>query len=326
MIQRVLCLFLLLMVSAPIKGNHPCDQENPSIKILKEAHVMIHSQPVFTSSSCGDEWRLYGSCCDFETLKTAVLTDVQSIKEDTNKLVGTISAVIKVFGKLKKGPLDEKKNRAKLLQAALKGKGFQILEQMSIQKISREANICWGEMAKTRSASVCTTCSGRSQVFFNNQKALVTQEVCSRVVDKCKPHLELLSVMSVLAQTVGKSMDESSTLAASTKDKLKRIEAVFCSASSPMPECQNGSKGDINDWICSKFVRLREKTLLKEIEPLFANLKEILDDVMSRLKIGRSATPDESQNESGKQDNNSNGNGDMLLGKFSITKVNLMVM
>ena len=290
MALRVLSILLLLAASTLTKGVPNCDQENHYIKILKEANVMIHYRPNFNSNSCGDEWKLHGSCCDFETLKTAVLSDLQSIREDTNKIGISISAVIQEFSQLRNASLDPNKNETNILLAAFREKGLHLLEGITTENITQDATICWNEMATTRSASVCTTCSGRSQIFFSNKKALITQEVCSRVIRKCMPHFMLLSKMSVLAQTIRSSFDGSSKLPTSTKDKLMRIEAIFCSESSLISECQGATTGDINSWMCSNFVRLREKTLLREVDPLLGILKLILVEVTNILTSVKSTS------------------------------------
>ena len=62
-----------------------------------------------------------------------------------------------------------------------------------------ETKACWDHIANIRASSVCSTCSGRSHEFFIGGKALMSQEVCVGVLDKCyKPLRQLTFFVKVL--------------------------------------------------------------------------------------------------------------------------------
>ena len=74
------------------------------------------------------------------------------------------------------------------------------LRQMNINKaFGKDTRDCWTHIANLRASSVCSTCSGRSHEFFWKNKALMSQEVCVGVLDKCyKPLRQLTYFVSVL--------------------------------------------------------------------------------------------------------------------------------
>ena len=74
-----------------------------------------------------------------------------------------------------------------------------------LQKMNSELNFgvgtrqCWNQIANLRSSSVCSTCSGRSHIFFREEKALMSDETCTSILDKCyKPLRQLAYFISVL--------------------------------------------------------------------------------------------------------------------------------
>jgi hypothetical protein len=50
-------------------------------------------------------------------------------------------------------------------------------------------------MAKVRSASVCTTCSGRSQIFFTKNRPKIDPAICSDVMSVCQPWFDSVEQM-----------------------------------------------------------------------------------------------------------------------------------
>ena len=77
---------------------------------------------------------------------------------------------------------------------------IQILEKMNKDLAFRlGTQQCWNQIANIRSSSVCSTCSGRSHIFFRKDKALMSEEVCVAILDKCyKPLRQLTFFVSVL--------------------------------------------------------------------------------------------------------------------------------
>ena len=62
---------------------------------------------------------------------------------------------------------------------------------------------CWiTEMSALRSSSLCYTCSGRSNVFFNGTKALITYDSCTQMLGKCSDSIDEIVELILTAQEI----------------------------------------------------------------------------------------------------------------------------
>ena len=146
---------------------------------------------------------------------------------------------------------------------------------------------CWREMAKLRSSSVCTICSGRSEFFFRGQKSIISGDICNQIVQKCFSTFIILARASEIAGkllvTISNFYQNNLIGLPVNKDNRKGLEhliKIFCSKYSPFSPCNDVVKSvaipKLENWLCSKFIRLSKKTLIQEVEPLLTNLNNIL--------------------------------------------------
>jgi hypothetical protein len=59
-----------------------------------------------------------------------------------------------------------------------------------IKSLRKLGNYCWDTISKIRALSLCSTCSGKSDVFFSNRAAaLIHLSTCTGIMSACENHL-----------------------------------------------------------------------------------------------------------------------------------------
>ena len=65
---------------------------------------------------------------------------------------------------------------------------------------------CWRDMSRVRSNSLCSICSGRSEVFFSKDRAVIKGETCHRLMDSChRFFLVVIHLVSGIDTLIGAS-------------------------------------------------------------------------------------------------------------------------
>ena len=170
-------IFILVCFVLYCGAKDVCRNNNPYILLLKEANVLLLDTPKKVQA-CGNEWMSFGTCCDLNSLTLAVNTDVNQIKTQMSELVYNLENIETSFSKLKDGIKPRLDDRTDIAFQNMRPKIQALLNIKAVQISGVKAAVarCWNHMAKIRSSSVCTTCSGRSQIFFSGNKAMVSED------------------------------------------------------------------------------------------------------------------------------------------------------
>ena len=170
--MRVLWFVLLLplvALSNPVPNS--CIDKNPflaSMKNAKPLSVGLYTTPKFKEFKyCEDEWNRFGSCChnidlvDFFTLESRLL---HVNRKYLTKAVGAI--------------------------ATISG------DQQTFLDFDSHSRQCWHYMKKVRGSALCSTCSGRSQEFFDGDRILISPRTCEKALPMCEDFFLLISKVS----------------------------------------------------------------------------------------------------------------------------------
>ncbi len=188
---------------------------NPFIKNLVSGGVELNKIPIKYPNKCGTEWKVYGSCCEVQSLEDYAIKDMASFKAATVKLASEVKNNIGMIGlsaivavgdrqrKYDKAPTSKKAealvklNEAKELLSKVIKAGDGSAKQLEVIKGDK---VCLDRLAKLRSASFCNTCAKRSPRFFKDGKALMSMETCKQTISDCHDYwFALITIIDNLA-------------------------------------------------------------------------------------------------------------------------------
>ena len=292
-------LFLAAFVAsqtAPSLGTS-CPNSNPFIVSLNK-DVNLYTTPTKASFICGFEFSTYGSCCNPYQLGPYARNEAKYLQRDVERLnleykkfKDVIQELYKTWKRIALAPLHPtRQDWNQKIQLARKlfddphvrqyFKQQLSIDTLSVKKFEEQNNACWAVHSKARDLALCFACSGRSNHFFRNGKALISQKACDAFVDQCA------SPLSVLVQFVS-SLEFLPTIDAKLQEfdlylnidaKLKRtelkkyfetfrnenIEQLILTANTYIGE-------DIQAEMCSKFFRLKETPIISQMRPMFSS-------------------------------------------------------
>src|SRR3990167_8203966 len=170
-----------------------CRGSNPLIDILaqKDVHVYLMHQRT-TTDVCRREWASHGTCCEVKSL-------LEYVKQDTQKLQMAMQEAYQEVLDSSNSFKDSLQKMVGLLNNPdVKTHIFKnvSLEQVvSIQKSFADATLlvsnqseqvaCFSRINSLRTNSLCYTCSGRSEYFFNEGRALMSMQDCRKTISVC---------------------------------------------------------------------------------------------------------------------------------------------
>ena len=274
-----------------------CSSSNPYLDHLRVS-IELYDTPFKMDSHCQGEWDVYGSCCNPDTLinhqkKDAELITaaLESVNINLMKFKESLEAVQlyimqeAVMPQDKSNPLiNEYQWKADRLSSGSKFNNyFRFMTDLSKQEFDgflTKNSACWREMIRARSASLCSTCSARSHLFFDGQRGIISEEYCSSILQKCGAPLKTLLNLAVgihefhplltqLAE-VGINSNLISHLNDASSDEYTKaiksshiLEAIKSFSSGPAPSV--GAKL----VLCGSFLHLGSKTFIEYISNLF---------------------------------------------------------
>ena len=185
--------FCLLACVEKAEANtaNSCLQKNPFIKSLAApglTHVEIFAQPkTGRFMYCSSEWRPHGSCCNSEDLVIASNFDDFVIRKNKEVIFYKVYHIENIL----KMALDYSLSTHWLGE----NKKFvrEVIAIINLESFRKHTDRCWNHMSKIRNSALCSTCSGRSELFFSKDKILISADACRDIVDSCQPyfaHLE----------------------------------------------------------------------------------------------------------------------------------------
>ena len=149
-------------------------------------------------------------------------------------------------------------------------------------------------MISVRAGSVCSTCSGRSQIFFQDNAPKIDPVACSAVMDVCEPWFASVQQIARDVDVVYSSVEEISkalttvtnwdtteqTTVKSIKDLLINNEQSSTKISSSLSASYS--------WLCTKFLRLQGLTAIDEIYGHLYTFSKSLSSKIDQLKPTKS--------------------------------------
>lgn len=182
------------LASTTTKTVDPCS--NPFTSSLVQERVTILKVPLINSSNkyCVPEWNTFGTCCDSSSLVAMQNTENIAIKTDSDYLSQYVSTMTEFTGRMQAIFLSSLANKyypeiAKLTSDQRRQVWNNVLGiyvRLVDESPSTLATTCWTNTQKIRGSSLCSICSGRSNVFFNsNGKFNVDLNTCKASIDSC---------------------------------------------------------------------------------------------------------------------------------------------
>ena len=154
---------------------------------------------------CRNEWNVYGSCCDVNSVQAYIKKDrlevnsfVGFLKKELNLTMRSSSDVLtrleEIITSQRKGILHQflKEKGRSMDYSAWRFAGWR--DQVNLQqerlgkvvkKFERSMKSCSHEMNRLRSASLCSFCSSRAEKYFYKNKAIIDMETCDEHIEYC---------------------------------------------------------------------------------------------------------------------------------------------
>jgi hypothetical protein len=163
--------------------------------------------------------------------------------------------------------------------------------------VKKSLERCWEKMIKVRSSSVCSTCSGRSSVFFKGEKGLVKDSDCVAILDHCTDSFQttfdlfvdvkfLMSKLSAFASSIGKSALNAKHQKTINKlnnfvkqiveSKIQESIEDYVKVASKKDSPQAGE-------LCGRLVKLSEKTFIEELAEVAGSIDKEMEDYMKQI-------------------------------------------
>ena len=293
--MTTLCLALALTLAAQPALAADCINKNTFLNDLVTTHGLTpNSHPVKVKDHCRREWSDHGSCCSVSEITKYVAWDKERLNVDTEVLNVLIPALKALFK-------DISPSIAKWASLIPNTPSTTRITQYitntneATKDTSANHNKCWiTEMSALRSSSLCYTCSGRSNVFFNGNKALVTYASCTRMLDSCSDSIgEIVELILTTEETLKilSTLEENSADSTLKQLNIKKKEGLLKNClkkirekdiknlldiyHESLPSSQQEKK--VASMLCQDFLKLKGKlfvptitTLIKVIlSPLF---------------------------------------------------------
>ena len=195
-------LSVLMTASAAARSSGQC-QDNPFVESLVRRGVTLYKKPLAGVPKCDQEWQTYGTCCEVGSLAKLAARQSNSIANAT--------AVVRDFIKYYYQFFDEAFDRAAELANSTskidptKKKVVKFLVERSSSNFRKHVDFvvdqnstlkdfpkCWQFIAKKRSNSLCSICSGGSARFFLRKKVIIHPHLCRATMSKCNTSLLVL--------------------------------------------------------------------------------------------------------------------------------------
>ena len=257
--------------------------QNPYLRYLSSNQVQkvqMHEYPVFDSNRCGSEWSKFGTCCNTQDLILYAEKDASRINAYSERLRGLMATYSTVFSSLLSdlSAIDKKDIHGKG-QKALLMKALASLSQTNFHRALRDLatrldkkaafNSCWNKMAEIRSNSLCSTCSGRSLVFFRENKGVISDSSCSSIIASCKHTFEIMVEFMQGIDAISEQFKDTSPRSQHLAKELTMAnqEASKNQIQRTIKKLVSGGYSDpaAEDFVCSKFVRLGGRTFVEKM-------------------------------------------------------------
>lgn len=202
----------ILLTFIVVSAVYSACQTNPYIEARKKFQVnplIMLSEPRMNTGKCGLEWQKHGTCCDHYNLPSHISSNEDKLIQASNvivanfqKLAGFSNSVFQIVKQLALSVKTTDQTRNTIINNANlflnNGSNLMAFESFaSIGSTSQtdlyktEMTKCWTDMRALRISSICSTCSGRAQIYFNGEKGLLEEKYCLRSLQNCLTSLKM---------------------------------------------------------------------------------------------------------------------------------------
>jgi hypothetical protein len=293
---------------------------NPFIPLLMEEdndhEVEIFKNPEKSTKSCAWEWGRFGTCCELESLKKYNIED----QKDISKAVNTTNKMLTKYATYMYGMLYASKYhftseiKLKSKKSTLVAKAFRNSRMWKLKSavrtilnkpiFERNSEQCWKEMSRIRANALCSVCSGRSSVFFSEDKILIHRNTCSRLLNSCAATFSTFVKFFVGMEEMTLRLREEIKSPKEVSDfihLLEKIERVTKSirkhhiqvlilsylgltTSRLLPL----AKAAVASKLCSQLISIKEEPFIKQLSDLLDDYQlEILSTVTKEIRDSR---------------------------------------
>lgn len=322
-----LCL-LVMVVSVRSTGDN-CAVKNPFLKKLAKKGVSINAEVVKNSQGCGNEWQSNGSCCEFESLKQYALTDQKKIaksieltKSEFPKFVGHIKETIAIAeAYLKATPVSQQDQSVRKAALDLTGTHMKqaystLHNEIMLPTFSSSMDACWKKVSLARSNSLCSVCSGKSEVYFYQDKGIVSYQLCNDVLQTCTPKLrrliQIFTKIKEVFQVYGPNYSPKDFQGMAVKVKMGLVVAFledfqkhhFMKAIVDYLGSDPKNNIEVTGNLCQKVVSLVQDDLLEKVSSKYNEVEDIFVTYMNHVKADTTAAQNQqpAQNEQAPQE------------------------
>ena len=187
-----------------------CARKNVFLGKLAKNGVRIFQYPQRNGQKCQAEWESHLTCCETSSLEKYAIHDSGNIRDYMDQLVKEIklaaySLVLFVekvqdfesypvtWVKFKRLDTIEKIANFSKTEELKRSLGQDLIELREFvdelteitKTFSSVQSKCANRMNSMRSSSLCFTCSGRSEVFFSENKAILDMKDCTNFIHDC---------------------------------------------------------------------------------------------------------------------------------------------
>ncbi len=153
--------------------------------------------------TCFNEWSRFSNCCELKSLIAYNKKDSDNISKALHQAFDSIyriSVYIQQTVQMKDFLLDNgfESSGCGLIRtfdevySKAKMKSFRETMNSIINNfkgLNKQGTKCWEKISNIRGLSLCSTCSGRSEVFFEKGAALIELSTCTEIIASCESHL-----------------------------------------------------------------------------------------------------------------------------------------
>ena len=206
MIQLFAVLFLLKCIEGSIiASSNACATKNPFMNRLINSQVTVFTLPsVPANSTCSAEWGEHKTCCEAGSLIRYSIKDQKftmnaavNVTESMYLISRDIYNTVNMIQQLTSNnlPLGRMLTIYKASFFAPEVEGFRATHQTILHNsadLESKAQTCWKYITQLRANSLCSICSGRSQVFFKENKVAIKIDTCHDMMTHCWNHFDVL--------------------------------------------------------------------------------------------------------------------------------------
>jgi hypothetical protein len=166
-----------------------------SMSTAKPLSVDILATPTkIRGKQCRYEWAKFGTCCDTADLREFYKLESKMINHNNHKITSGFQVTI--------NSIKRALNRIRHRQNNKEAGNLHSLLLKAFRSFKRSSTVCWDYMKKVRGSALCSICSGRSQIYFEQDKILISPKTCSAGVSRCEGFFTKLSLVQTLMPNI----------------------------------------------------------------------------------------------------------------------------